>query len=145
MSQAGRDYVVAVVIATEVPPLATGTFTVAMIPLAIHAVCDVIRNRVASHGFPDDPVSVVLQPKQFSAVCREEYWRHAMAGHWFPNHVAACLTAWQYPEPPIAAGALWYYSPVSMDPPGREAPWVPGKTEVLVPGLDREYFRFYKS
>jgi len=142
VSEAGRDYIVACVIATEVPPLATGTFTNAMIPLAIQAVCDVIQNRAASPGFPDDPVSVVLQPKQFSAVCREEYWRQAMAGMWFPRHVAMCLGYWQTAPAP-SMDALWYYSPISMEPPGRVPSWVEGKTEVLIAGLDREYFRFY--
>lgn len=144
MSEEGRDYVVACVIATEVPPQPTGTFTAEMILIGIRAVCAVIRNRVAA-AFAEDAVGVVLAPKQFSAVCREDYWRKAMAGRWFPGHVAKCLHEWQHPAPvPIAVGATYYYSPVSMVPPGRVPDWVAGKTEVLVPGLDRQYFRFYR-
>ena len=139
----GQDYVVAVVIATEVPPEPTGTFTAEMIPLALHAVCDVIRNRVADPEFPDTAVQVVLQPKQFSAACREDYWIRAMAGLWFPTHVANAFTTWQAHTSPITDGACWYYSPVSMEPAGSQPAWIAGKREVLVPGLDRGYFRFY--
>ena len=139
----GPDYVVACVIATEVPPKPTGEFTAPMIPVAIRAVADVIRNRVKDSRFPDTAVEVVLQPKQFSAVCREAYWRAAMAGGWFPGHVASCLKIWEANQPPLAIGALYYYSPVTMVPPHRVPSWVAGLDEVLVPGIHRDYFRFY--
>jgi hypothetical protein len=140
----GRDYLVAVTIATEVPPQPTGTFTREQIPLALRAVGDVIRNRAESGQFPSTPVEVVLQPKQFSAVCSETYWRRAAAGRWFSEHVDLALAFWQANLPPLAPGALFYYSPISMLPPGSVPGWVTGKTEVTVPGLDRNYFRFYK-
>jgi spore germination cell wall hydrolase CwlJ-like protein len=139
----GLDYVVAVVVATEVPPESQGAFTAAMIPLALQAVCDVIRNRVAHPTFPDTAVQVVLQPKQFSAVCREDYWIRAMAGRWFPAHVEHALTVWQADAPRVAGEACWYYSPISMMPAGSQPSWIAGKREVLVPGLDAGYFRFY--
>jgi len=142
----GRDYVVAAVISTEVPPIPVGDFTIDMIPAALRAVCDVIRNRVASPLFPKTPVEVVLQRGQFSAVCQQDYWRNAMAGVWFPAHVAGALAAWREPTwPHFDARMCWYYSPVSMVPPYREPTWVSGRTEVLIPGLSRDYFRFYKE
>lgn len=142
----GQDYVVACTIATEVPPTPTTNFSSDMIVLAIRAVCDVIRNRVASPLFPNTAVEVVLQPKQFSAVCHDDYWRHAVAGHWFPRHVASCLAAWRYaPAPPVVLGALWYFSPVSMEPRDSFPNWFKGKQEIIVPKLNPEYFRFFKE
>jgi spore germination cell wall hydrolase CwlJ-like protein len=142
----GTDYVVAVVVATEVPPPGTvAGFTDDMVPVALQAVCDVIRNRVANPEFPNTAVQVVLQPKQFSAVCREDYWIRAMAGEWEAAHVALALATWQANGTAVAPGACWYYSPISMKPPGSQPSWITGKVEVLVPGLDRWYFRFYKE
>lgn len=144
MSQAGKDWIVAATVATEVPPPGTTALDDASVALARQAVCNVIRARVTSGRFPNDPVLVVLQPKQFSAVCTQDYWRNACAGLWCPSHVAACLAEWQGSTGNAAAGALWYYSPISMIPKDAEPVWVPGKTEILVPGLDREFFRFYQ-
>lgn len=140
----GKALIVAAVVATEVPPPGTSALNDAQVALARQAVCNVIRARATSPTFPNDPVLVVLQPLQFSAVCREDYWRKALAGQWFPEHVLACLQEWNnLPPSPVAAGATYYYSPVSMQPPGRVPAWVAGKTEVLVPGLPRYFFRFY--
>ena len=141
----GQDFVVAAVVATEVPPQPTDGFSVDMIPTAIRAVCDVIRNRVMDPRFPKTPVEVVLQPGQFSAVCRQAYWRKAMAGTWFPAHVAGCLAAWREPVSGLTGGALWYYSPVSMIPPGSAPSWAAGRLEIIVPGVSGDYFRFYKE
>jgi len=142
----GRDYVVACVVATEVPPIATVLFTDPMIPLALRAVCDVVRNRVADGRFGKTAVEVVLEPNQFSAVCREDYWRKAMAGTWFPNHVAKALAAWRdVLVPVLPAGVCWYYSPISMSPRNSVPGWVAGKTEAVVSGLEPEYFRFYRE
>lgn len=143
----GREYVVAVVMATEVPPVPQAEFTAEMIPLALRAVANVIRNRTVRPGFPEDPVSVVLAPKQFSAVCREPYWRDAMAGRWQPNHVRTALQVWRasaIDRVSLVPGATHYYSPISMIPRGSSPTWAAGMDEVLVPGLSREYFRFYK-
>lgn len=144
MSLEGQDYVVACVIATEVPPVPQGSFTNDMIPLALRCVADVIRNRVASPDFPHTAVEVVLQKNQFSAVCREDYWRRAMAGLWQPRHVDLAMKIWQARQPTVVPEALWYYSPISMVPKDSEPSWLSGKTEVLVPTLSREYFRFYR-
>lgn len=139
-----QDWVVAVVIATEVPPKAMGNFFESMIPTAIQAVSDVIRNRVASPLFPNTPVEVVLQKHQFSAVCSQDYWVRAMAGLWQPSHVDHCLSIWQANNAKVAGDALYYYSPVSMNPPFSQPTWLVGKTEVIVPNLSKDYFRFYK-
>lgn len=140
----GPDWIVAATIATEIPPRPQGPFTREMIPVAIAAICDVIRNRVHDPRFPDTAVEVVLQPRQFSAVCREDYWRRAMAGLWEPSHMARCLEEWQHPaEHATAPGATHYYSPVSMVPPDREPSWIHGMTEVPV-AVDKSYFRFFK-
>lgn len=139
----GRDYIVAVVIATEVPPeVQPPNFDAQQIALARKAVADVIFTRTKSHGFPDDPVSVVLAKKQFSAVCREAYWYNAMAGLWFPSHVAACLEEWRRTRDPFFA--THYFSPIWMKPPFSVPDWAAGMTEVEVPGLNKAYFRFFK-
>lgn len=143
--QDGKDWIVAATIATEVPPPG-GKLPDEQVHLAIQAVCNVIRGRSHDPRFPHDPVLVVLQPKQFSAVGVEDYWRKACAGLWFPDHVQACLAEWRnMPPSPTAAGALWYYSPISMVPPDSAPGWVFGKDEIVVNGLDREFFRFYKG
>ena len=81
-----HDYLVAVTIATEVPPDA---------PIAeFKAVIDVMRNRVKSGKWGALPIDVVMAPKQFSAVCREYYWRRAIAGAWCPQHVEKCYALW---------------------------------------------------
>lgn len=144
----GQDWIVAATMATEVPPAPAPGFPAKMIPLAIAAVAHVIRNRVASPLFPDTAVEVVLQPKQFSAVCRwvtgRSYWAEALAGRWFPRHVLRCLSAWQDPSQPTPVpGALYYYSPVSMVPRDAVPYWTVGKTEIPCPGLDPGWFRFY--
>jgi len=141
--QDGKDWAVAVVIATEVPPPGSSALTPDEIQLAIGAVCNVIRARAQDPRFPNDPVLVVLEPKQFSGV-GQDYWQRAMAGHWFPDHVWACLTQWRGAPAPAAEGALWYYSPISMNPPYSAPGWVAGKTEVVVEGLPQGFFRFYR-
>src|SRR5882724_1090711 len=130
MSLEGQDYIVACVMATEVPPVAQSAFTSDMIPLALRTVADVIRNRVASPDFPHTAVEVVLQKNQFSAVCREDYWRKAMAGLWQPRHVDLAMKIWRAVQPMTVPGALWYYSPISMLPLGREPSWLKDKVEV---------------
>lgn len=143
----GPDYVVACVIATEVPPVPTGSFTEAMIDPAIQAVAQVIRNRAADPRFPNTPVEVVLAPRQFSAVCSQDYWRRAMAGKWEPSHVDRCIAGWCGLTGSLLTDfpALWYYSPYSMVPKDSAPSWAATRTEVLVPGIDREYFRFFKD
>lgn len=139
------NYLVACTIATEVPPRPEGTFTKPMIELAARAVAEVIRNRAADPHFPDSPVAVVLQHNQFSAVCREDYWRRAVAGNWFPAHVALCLQVWlETYYDLVAPGALYYYSPVSMQPPGSVPSWAGKLERVTTDKIDDNYFRFFK-
>jgi len=140
------DYLVAVTIATEVPPRPTGNFTEPMIDLAIRAVAEVIRNRAADPHFPDTEAAVVLQARQFSAVCREDYWRRAICGDWFPAHVERCLRIWhEIPIRSVVPGACWYYSPISMVPPFRVPDWAKALVEVPLEGMHADYFRFYRS
>ena len=142
---AAHDWLVACTIATEVPPVGIGAFTPEMIPAALRAVADVIRNRVAAGSWGHSPVEVVLAKNQFSAVCREDYWRKAVAGLWQLSHVLKALAVWQTPQcPDNVGGATYYYSPVSMRPVGAIPSWVAGLTEVVVPGIDPQFFRFYK-
>ena len=47
-------------------------------------------------------------------------------------------------EADITDGCTYFYSPVSMNPPGRVPGWVSGKTEVRINGVNPSYFRFYK-
>lgn len=140
----GQDYVVAAVIATEVPPQVKPDFPDTQIALAIEAVAEVIRNRVASPKFPNTAVQVVLQKNQFSAVCREDYWIKCLAGLWFPTHLSRCLQLWQQSrQPPLVPGALYYYSPVSMNPPMSKPSWWDDTREVKSP-INPDYFRFMK-
>ncbi len=144
----GRDYVVAAVIATEVPPVPIGGFTAEMIPLAIRGVCDVIRNRTRDPRFPNTAVEVVLEPGQFSAVCAKDpknLWRRAMAGTWFPPHVASCLAAWREVLVSVADGATHYYSPVEMHPPMSAPAWAAGMVEIPTPAIHPDYFRWFRS
>lgn len=142
------DWIIAATIATEVPPVPRDSFSAGMILQAIECVAEVIRNRVRTPGFPKTAVEVVLQPHQFSAVRLGDdagnYWVHALAGLWQPQHVQRCLQIWQESASPLVPGVLWYYSPISMVPKDSEPHWLAGKEEVLVPGIDREWFRWYR-
>ena len=142
------DWVVAATIATEVPPVPQGVFTADMIPRARRAVAEVIRNRHTSGRFQPTPAEVVLAPRQFSAVCREDYWRRAVAGTWQPRHVMRSLDAWYAavtdPTGDLADGATHYYSPISMVPKWSAPGWIQGMTEVRIPGISRDFFRWYK-
>lgn len=140
-----RRYIVAVTVATEVPPDA---------PIEeFKAVIDVMRNRAASGrwsmraGRRTDAqalVHVVLSKNQFSAVCREGYWRRAMAGDWQPRHVARCFDLVATDWPDTTDGATHYYSPIGMIPPSRVPLWQPGMRETFPPGVRALYFRFFK-
>lgn len=142
-----HDWIVGVVIATEVPPVEMSGFGDGQRRKAMYAVAEVIRNRARSMKLT--PVEVVLQKNQFSAVCREDYWRRAMAGLWCASHVAACVEVWREARDVLGnPRTLWYYSPVSMVPKMSEPSWLAGKYEVIAPGepmLNRDYFRFYAA
>lgn len=139
----GQDFLVGAVIATEVPPLPSDAFPLEAIPLAAAAVADVIRNRVGV--FASTAVEVVLEPNQFSAVCREPYWRKAMAGTWFPAHVQRCVAIWQESRlRPAAHAATYYFSPVSMRPGGSVPGWVAAMDEVFLPDIPTRYFRWFR-
>jgi len=136
LQEACSDYLIAVTIATELPPDA---------PIEeFRAVIDVIRNRIMSKRWGVKPVYTVLARNQFSAVCREEYWRRAIAGDWIPKHVERCLELWHEEWEDTTDGATHYYSPISMIPQWSEPNWAPSMTEVEVPGTRKTHFRFYK-
>jgi len=132
------DFIVAVTAATEIPPDA---------PIEeFKAVMDVMRNRVKSPHFPDTPVEVVLQRNQFSAVCREKYWFDALNGKWLPKHVEKCYNLWIQGGEDTTDGAVYYYSPISMNPPNSKPKWNFTHLEETSPkGVRKNYFRFYKE
>jgi hypothetical protein len=128
-------HVVAVVVATEVPPDSPDP--------EFRAVIDVMRNRSKQRAL--SLVEVVLQKNQFSAVCREEYWRRAMSGKWMPAHVERCFNWIQRDWADTTDGADHYYSPITMQPAGAVPSWAAALQEVNVPGVRQAYFRFFKG
>lgn len=160
---ATEEWLVAVTIATEVPPEPAQSanskvpFTAEMIPLAVQAVAETVLNRVTSKRFQPTALDVVLAVKQFSGTLRglpasaghKDFWRDGVAGRWYPAHVALCLATWRRIRggsgfTPVAPGALYYYSPVSMVPPHRVPSWAGALTPVPVVGLPLDYFTFYR-
>ena len=144
-----EEAIVAAVVATEVPPRrmaspVTGkpSFEEEMIEPAIRAVIDVIRNRVKAPRFPNSATEVVLWPRQFSAVGREEYFAKAAAGKWFPQHVERCAQLWREEWPDTTSGSLFYWSPVRMEPPGRSPAWADAMDKYVVPGIGSWWFTF---
>lgn len=158
---AAADWLIAATIATEVPPRPVVRRDIAgeivrfsedMIAPAVCCVAEVIRNRVADPQFPNTALAVVWygappndgRASAFSAV-GSEYWWRAVEGLWFPEHVEYCLDIWLHPsQTRLADGALYYYSPVSMVPPYREPRWAARLTEIAVPQVDANYFRWFK-
>ena len=140
---------IAATIASEVPPPGTTKFTPDQIALARLLVAEVISHRAKTNRWGVNAYDVITARLQFSAVLREEYWFKAVLGEWFPGHVDACEAAWEKVSAPgysyvLPTFALNYYSPISMKPAGAVPPWVKGLIEVPVPGLDPDYFRFYR-
>lgn len=159
---AAEEWIVAVTIATEVPPRPTTNpnspqpWLAEAIPLAIRAVAEVVATRAKTNGFPNSALGVVLQLKQFSGVLRglslkavghRDIWLDAVCGIWFPDHVGKCLAEWRRvmrSAERIAGGATHYYSPVGMLPPGSKPSWVVGKTLHTVTGVPIDWFSFYR-
>ena len=154
-----EEWLVAVTIATEVPPKptksqnATTSFTAEMIPKAIRAVAEVIKNRSVGVS----PLSVVLKPRQFSGVMRgvpaaalghRDIWLEAVTGGWIPEHVQRCLSEWRRVNAGEGAktvpGVTHYYSPVGMLPPTRVPTWAEAMTEVTLAGVAPDYFKWFK-
>lgn len=161
---ATEEWLVAATIATEVPPRPTTSpnslqpWTAEAIPLAIRAVAEVVDARVKADGFPNSPLDVVLQVKQFSGVLRgvalvqvghRDIWLDAVGGLWFPDHVSRCLAEWRRiargSEARIAGGATHYYSPVGMLPSRRVPSWAVDLTPVPLAGVPDDWFRFFRS
>lgn len=116
-----------------------------------------VANRRASPQFPKTALGVVLQPKQFSGVLRgvtlgqvghRDFWVEAVLGEWFPEHVSRCLHEWRRvqrsEEGRVVPGALYYYSPVSMNPPHRVPTWAASLQPVALAGVEQDYFRFFR-
>lgn len=158
------EWLVAVTIATEVPPKPVKSphssveFTAAMIPKAIRAVAEVIKNRAGRMGFPKTPLGVVLAPRQFSGVMRgvpaaalghRDIWLDAVVGEWMTEHVSKCLYEWRRvlagPEVQTVPGVTHYYSPVGMLPPMKAPSWAASMIEVPLAGVAPDYFRWFKS
>lgn len=146
LARTTADFLVAATVATETPPGCPEA--------EIKAVIDVIRNRVDDAQFPDTPLMVVLQPKQFSGTMRglsagalghSDIWARAVAGYWQREHVARCLDLWRRSWDDTTDNACWYYSPVGMRPPGAVPGWAHALQEVEVEGVRPDYFRFFKE
>jgi len=132
------DYIVACTIATEVPPDAPSS--------EFKAVTDVIKNRAKDGRWGNKTINVVLAKNQFSAVCREQYWKDALTGDWLPSHVERCYSFLTSGGKDSTDGSLYYFSPVSMVPRGTLPKWDFDKLEeVHVDGVRPEYFRFFKE
>ncbi len=146
-----HDWLVAVMMATEVPSAPQGSFTAAMIPLALRGVAEVVRNRARRGTFGGPlPVDVVMAKNQFSAVCREQYWRDALAGRWGGRQIERALATWKSLETTLVGpdvvgpDVTHYYSPISMIPKWSAPSWAAAMTEIVVPQINPQYFRWYK-
>jgi len=90
------------------------------------AVAHVLKNRVESDRFPGDPVSVALQPKQFST------WNEGAGGNnpgrfgpgsaGYADAIRAIETAWTDESTDRTGNATHYWSPRGM-PGGRDPYW----------------------
>ncbi len=121
--------------ATEIPPDAPEQ--------EFKAVIDVMRNRSRIRG--QSLMEVVLAKNQFSAVCREDYWRRALNGKWLPRHVEKCYMLLNEEWDDKTTGATHYYSPISMIPQGRMPNWAHSMEEVEIDGVRPFYFRFWRQ
>lgn len=127
------------------------------------AICAVVRNRVASHRYPNTVEAVILQRYQFSRFSDwfheldeggpDAVWNAALAwvvkgGMTALLHEATDFAAKALALPagaaPFGPRALYYFSPVSMKPAGKRPWWWEDEVarEVPVPGVDPRRFVF---
>ena len=64
-------------------------------------------------------------------------------GRWFPAHVERCYRLLQQDWTDTTGGATHYYSPIGMVPRGAVPSWAGAMVEVDVPGVRKNYFRFF--
>ena len=133
--ESAQLYIVAVTAATEIPPFPDTP------EAEFKGVIDVIRNR--ARIFRKSLVDVVMAPRQFSAVCRETFWRDAICGKWFPAHVERCYRLLQQDWSDTTGGATHYYSPIGMVPRGSVPSWAGSMVEISIEGVRPNYFRFF--
>jgi len=58
--------------------------------------------------------------------------------------IEAILPAYHREEQDFTDGSMWYYSPRSMNPPGSAPNWASKLTEVTIPGINTNDYRFFK-
>ncbi len=107
------------------------------------AVAHVIRNRMLEHYTSDGTVAgTVLVPWQFSGWMNPAYAAESLAYAKGPDPMGL-LAIWKASahtfDPTL--GAVLYYSPDAMSPPGSVPGWVPRVTLTVV----MPQFRFYKA
>ena len=124
------------------------------------AVAHVINNRVGTatvngKGTRNTIMDVVSEPAQFSSyenVWYNEaltYYTTGMVENEYDRRVLkecmeVVIPIYEGEATDITEGCTYFYSPISMDPPGSQPSWVSGKTEVVINGVNPKYFRFYK-
>ena len=107
------------------------------------AVAHVIRNRMRDHYTSDGTVAgTVLVPWQFSGWMNPAYAAESLAYAKGPDPMGLLKVWVESANPPDPTdGAVLYYSPADMSPPGSVPDWVPRVTLTVV----MPQFRFYKA
>ena len=117
----------------------------------------VIRNRVDLKFLGDSTYhEVVTSRNQFSAYNRGYKFRYTYLVKSFKNlkkdslgrealRISYNVINADSSDRPFSINTLYFYSPISMIPPGRVPYWVRGKREVTPKDLDRWRFRFYDT
>ena len=107
------------------------------------AVAHVIRNRMRDHYTSDGTVAgTVLVPWQFSGWMDPPYAAESLAYAKGPDTMGLLKVWVESASPPDPTdGAVLYYSPDAMTPPGSVPDWVSGSVLTVV----MPQFRFYKA
>lgn len=107
------------------------------------AVAHVIRNRMRDHYTSDGTVAgTVLVPWQFSGWMNPAYAAESLAYAKGPDPMGLLKVWVESANPPDPTdGAVLYYSPADMSPPGSVPDWVSGSVLTVV----MPQFRFYKA
>ncbi len=124
------------------------------------AVANVIMNRVGTTSVDGKFVlntvdDVVSEPYQFS--CYGNKWYNEAITYYTTGIVEneydrrvlrrtmdIVIPIYEGVKEDITLGCTYFYSPISMVPPGREPNWAKEKTEVMIDGINAWHFRFYK-
>ena len=124
------------------------------------AVAHVINNRVGTStvngkSTRESITDVISEPAQFSGY-KNDMYNEAM-GYFLRGEkvnaynkaaMKSCMSVvikiYDEKAADTTNGALFFYSPRSMNPPGRQPAWARERTEVTIEGIDPWYFKFYK-